>query len=624
MDLLTSAYATSDADDIQNLRTIRQPQLDDARPSRLHNHVHDSHARKHRNDTNPDVHAHNKRNNAPALPAPSTTYAHTYTATHATPHAASTPHNYLITNPHYDALYAPVHGPAHSHAEPRQAASGGAPRFLGHAAPAAIASDHTFNEQLHTFNVCGYAANPSLAAGSAAAAAGSAAAAAGSAAAAGGPAVVGNATRWAEAHRGSVYSRKAPLASVVAEQRKRLRLDELDESAPQRAGGGSSEETLQQQPSPAAASTAAAAAAGSNTAAATAAVVAAELKSAASVQQQAERTIFHGASRTDYQGRSWLAPPPERKLEEHECFAPKKWVHTWSGHTKGVAAIRWFPGNGHLLLSVGMDAKVKIWDVFGSRACMQTYMGHTAAVRDACFTNDGRRFVTASYDRFLKLWDTETGKCISAFSNNKVPYVAKLHPDADQQNVLLAGCASKQVVQYDTNTGNVEQVYDHHLAAVNTITFCESNRRFATTSDDKKMLVWEFGIPVPIKHIADPTLHSMPAVTKTPNSKWLLCTNLDNKITCYAAQDRFRLNPKKVFRGHIVAGYACVPGVSPDGSFVTSGDSDGRLWVWDWKTGRVFRKIKCHDQVCIQALWHPIEPSRVATCSWDGTIKYWE
>ena len=69
----------------------------------------------------------------------------------------------------------------------------------------------------------------------------------------------------------------------------------------------------------------------------------------------------------------------------------------------------------------------------------------------------------------------------------------------------------------------VEQIYDQHLGAVNTITFCEENRRFATTADDKKMLIWEFGIPVPIKHIADPTQHSMPAVAKTPNDKWMLC-----------------------------------------------------------------------------------------------------
>ena len=53
-----------------------------------------------------------------------------------------------------------------------------------------------------------------------------------------------------------------------------------------------------------------------------------------------------------------------------------------------------------------------------------------------------------------------------------------------------------------------------------------------------------------------------------------------------------------------------------------SGDTDGRLWFWDWKSSKVFRKIKCHDQVCISAIWHPFVPSAVATCSWDGTIKF--
>ena len=49
-----------------------------------------------------------------------------------------------------------------------------------------------------------------------------------------------------------------------------------------------------------------------------------------------------------------------------------------------------------------------------------------------------------------------------------------------------------------------------------------------------------------------------------------------------------------------------------------SGDTDGRLWFWDWKSTKVFRKLKCHDQVCISAIWHPVEPSKVATCSCKG------
>jgi len=36
-------------------------------------------------------------------------------------------------------------------------------------------------------------------------------------------------------------------------------------------------------------------------------------------------------------------------------------------------------------------------------------MGHSKAVHDVQFDNNGGQFLSSSFDRQMKLWDTETG-----------------------------------------------------------------------------------------------------------------------------------------------------------------------------------------------------------------------
>lgn len=336
-------------------------------------------------------------------------------------------------------------------------------------------------------------------------------------------------------------------------------------------------------------------------------------------------TVFHGKAERSYAGKSWVEPPAGARegTGDHQAFPPKKCIHRWTGHTKGVQAIRFFPGYGHLLLSGSMDSKIKIWDVTGDRTVRRTYSGHTAAVRDVAFNNDGSRFLSAGYDRFVQLWDTETGQVISTFTNRKMPYCATFYPlDND---IFLAGCSDNKIVQWDAKSGEVVQEYNHHLAPVNTVLFSEEATKFISTSDDKKVLVWEYNIPVPVKYIAEPHMHSMPATAIHPSGSHWVGQSLDNQIMCYGARDKYSLNRKKVFKGHVCAGYACKMDFSPNGKYLTSGDGEGNLFVWDWGSTKVYRKLQAHtDGPCIDVKWHPVEGSWVASAGWDGIIKLWD
>ncbi|KAI5288579.1 hypothetical protein KEM54_005102 [Ascosphaera aggregata] len=346
-----------------------------------------------------------------------------------------------------------------------------------------------------------------------------------------------------------------------------------------------------------------------------------------------ETTTFHGSEQFDYQGRTYMHVPQDldvdlkKEVGSIKNYIPKKLIHTYRSHTKPITSLRFFPVSGHLLLSSAADGKVKLWDVYHDRELLRTYSGHSKSISDTTFHPTGKSFLSASYDRQIKLWDTESGKCISRFSTGKTPHVIRFNPDPEHSHEFIAGMSDKKIVQWDTRTGEITQEYDHHLAAVNTLTFVDRNRRFISTSDDKSLRAWEYNIPVPIKFIAEPYLFALNRAAPHPNGKYVAFQSGDNQIVVYASTDKFRQNRKKSFRGHNNAGYAIDLAISPDGQFIMSGDSGGYVCFWDWKTCKLYHKIQAGGKegaatTCVD--WHPQETSKIVTGGLEGVIKYWD
>lgn len=158
---------------------------------------------------------------------------------------------------------------------------------------------------------------------------------------------------------------------------------------------------------------------------------------------------------------------------------------------------------------------------------------------------------------------------------------------------------------------------------MNTITFIEQNK-FVTSSDDKKLFVWEFNIPVVTKHVSEPEMHTVTATAVHPTGEYFAGQCSDNQIIIYENKGgNFRRIKAKSFVRHLSAGYACAIDFSHDGQFLISGDERGRIFFYDWKTCKLFRTLDSHLSICIGAEWHPSNPSTVVTCGWDGEVKLW-
>jgi pre-mRNA-processing factor 17 len=124
---------------------------------------------------------------------------------------------------------------------------------------------------------------------------------------------------------------------------------------------------------------------------------------------------------------------------------------------------------------------------------------------------------------------------------------------------------------------------------------------------------------------SDPSMHSIPCLTLHPTQPFIVGQSLNNTIVVLQAGQRFALQRKRIYTGHTVSGYACEIACSTDGQYIVSGDGTGSLFIWDWRKHGIVQKYKAHNQgptAC--CVWHPLEPSTLFTCGWDGIIKMWQ
>lgn len=318
-------------------------------------------------------------------------------------------------------------------------------------------------------------------------------------------------------------------------------------------------------------------------------------------------------------------------------------VAIFEGHTAGVYSVA-IASDGKTILSGSGDNTARIWEVPAElppsdkrvtvkkeRAVLKD---HTQAVEAVAISPDGKTFVTGSWDRTVKFWNTDgtLRKSIGPYEANvlglafnaegKELAVSTGQPNAPQNpgnvHILSGGSNWKADAEFTTKPLGKQA----HTGPVYSVAFLGDGKTVVSVGRDRQVrfrVVGEDGDGRVIKgdEFGDYLDQMFLGAALSPDGKQLAVAG-ENKTAVI-----WDLAEKKVV--HVLKGHkdvvSCVA-YSPDGKHLATGSYDKTIKLWDVATGRELGTILGHTNWVFSVAYSP-DGKLIASGGYDRTVRVW-
>jgi WD40 repeat protein len=332
--------------------------------------------------------------------------------------------------------------------------------------------------------------------------------------------------------------------------------------------------------------------------------------------------------------KTYSAPSPEPNAASNVAptVAPTQYrlTYQWMAHDGEVSSIAFSP-DGHHLISVGMDARARMWDVAGAHeeaalnqqtgiltavawhpegqmlalgsgdtgiyiwhwkdaaASVPRFRGHRGGITGLTFLAGENLLASSSHDGTLGLWNAKLGT-LTASLRGHMDAVPDLAASPDGAILVSAGGWDRTVRVWDVAKRQELWTLEGHSAQVTSVSFGSSSCVVASGSWDETVRLWNptRGLALGTMRISpDPPIepqdgsqedgaaHMITSVAMAPDGELVAAGAWNGDILLWDLQRQIRV---ALLAGH--AARVVRIAFSPGGRWFASADDAGMICLW--------------------------------------------